>query len=310
MVFGLAASLAMCLLQLKSGIDVAFPNNFNSQTVLIVLGLIVGISFTVSTVSGLDKGIKALSNLNTILVILLLIYVIFFGPTLFIFQTFINSIGDYASSLLEVSFKLLPYQGLTEWTDNWTLMFLIWWIALGPCVGIFIARISKGRTLREYMLAVVLIPTIFSVLWFAAFGGSGLYIELFGQGGIGSLVMESYSKALFELFEYFPLSQFLDVLTLFLIFIFLVTTAQAGCFVISMISAGGITNPPTLSKLVWAIVIILISLGTVLSGGIEVAKAIAVSGAILFSAVLIVLIATFLLVIRKEDTRRFHVKKK
>lgn len=115
---------------------------------------------------------------------------------------------------------MFPYQGLTDWTAGWTLTYLIWWLAWGPFVGIFIARISRGRTIREFMVGVVLVPTMFSMLWFSVFGGSGFYIELYGPGGIADLVFENMNKALFALFTYFPLSDLLGVTALFLIFSF------------------------------------------------------------------------------------------
>jgi glycine betaine transporter len=200
--------------------------------------------------------------------------------------------------LFELSFKLFPFEGLTSWTNDWTLTFFLWWIAFGPCVGVFIARISRGRTLRQFMLGVVLVPTLFSVLWFAAFGGTALQIELFGGGGLGELVLQNYATAIFAFFEHFPASIVLNLLALLLVFIFLVTTADSGCFVVAMLTSNGTLNPPLKKKLLWTSVITVITAATVLSsGGVEAAKAIAIFGAIPFTIILILQIFSFLLVL-------------
>jgi glycine betaine transporter len=205
--------------------------------------------------------------------------------------------------LIAISFRLFPYQQLTEWTARWTLTYLIWWLAFGPFVGIFIARISRGRTIREFMIGVILVPTLFSMLWFAAFGGTAFYIELFGPSGLSGLVFEDVAKALFAFFNYFPLSQVLSMTAVLLVFIFLVTSADSGTFVVAMMTTNGTLNPPTAHKLVWAVIITALTVATLLTGSIAAAKAMAVIGAIPFSLILILQIIAFLRTLREDSVQ-------
>ena len=164
----------------------------------------------------------------------------------------INAIGDYFSSLITYSFKLLSYEGKMGWTSGWTLTYLIWWVAWGPFVGIFIARISKGRTIREFCIGVILLPTLFSMLWFAAIGGSAIWIELEGGGGIASLVLEDVTKALFLFLDFFPMATVLQILALLDLHL-PATSADSGTFVVSMTTNGNL-NPATPTKLTWGVI--------------------------------------------------------
>jgi glycine betaine transporter len=256
--------------------------------------------FLISATTGLNKGIKILSNINIFIAVAMLLVIIFVGPTRFILEIFITSIGDYFSQLINMSFKLYPYKDLSGWTSGWTLTYFIWWLAWGPFVGIFIARISRGRTIREFTIGVVLLPTLFSMLWFAAFGGSGLYIEMFGGSGFADFVLEDVTKALFALFTWFPLSKILSILALLLIFIFLVTSADSGTFVVSMMTSNGDLNPPVHLKLIWGVIISMLTAGTLFTGSVTIAKAMAITGAIPFSLILILQVIAFLRTIREE----------
>jgi glycine betaine transporter len=298
-IFGLAGSLSMGTLQVRAGLAEVFGTP-QDATMSVWILVVLAICFTASACTGVDKGIKILSNINMVLAIFMLLFILFVGPTRFLFETFTTTIGDYFSNLIAISFRLFPYQGLTEWTAGWTLTYLIWWLAWGPFVGIFIARISRGRTIREFMVGVVLIPTMFSMLWFAAFGGAGFYIEFNGPGGLADLVFEDVTKALFALFTYFPMSTVLSVTAVALIFIFLVTSADSGTFVVSMMTTDGDLNPGTVYKLIWAVIISAITVGTLFTDSTEVAKAMAITGAIPFSLILILQIIGFLRTIRED----------
>ncbi|MFK5968784.1 MAG: BCCT family transporter [Candidatus Marithrix sp.] len=300
-IFGLAGSLTMGVLQVRAGLGEVFSIPATDGVSLIILSLMT-VMFLISASTGLDKGIKILSNINMIIAISILMLIILAGPTRFIMEVFVTSIGDYFSQLINMSFKLYPYKDLSSWTSGWTLTYLIWWLAWGPFVGIFIARISRGRTIREFVIGVILIPTLFSILWFAAFGGSAIYIEMFGGGGMADLVLEDVSKALFALFTWFPLSEILSGLTLILIFIFLVTSADSGTFVVSMMTSKGNLNPSTRLKLIWGVLIGVITAGTLFTGSVTVAKAMAISGAIPFSLILILQVIAFLRTIRREPS--------
>ncbi|RKZ90354.1 MAG: BCCT family transporter [Candidatus Parabeggiatoa sp. nov. 1] len=298
-VFGLAGSLTMGVLQVRAGLGEVFGVPATDGVSIVILVLMTTL-FLISASTGLNKGIKILSNINMGIAVAILLLILFAGPTRFIMEIFITSIGDYFSNLINMSFKLYPYKDLAGWTSGWTLTYFIWWLAWGPFVGIFIARISRGRTIREFTLGVVLLPTLFSILWFAAFGGTALYIEMFGGGGLADLILEDVTSALFALFTWFPFSELLSGLALILIFVFLVTSADSGTFVVSMMTSHGNLNPSTQFKLIWGIIIGVLTAGTLFTGSVTVAKAMAIAGAIPFSLILILQIIAFVRTIRRE----------
>jgi glycine betaine transporter len=299
-VFGLAGSLAMGTLMARSGMTEVFGTPANDIMSMLIL-LVMTVAFLASACTGVDKGIKILSNINMLVAIAIMLTVIFVGPTTFIFDAFVTSIGDYLSRLVELSFRIFAFDdALRDWTHGWTLTYLIWWIAWGPFIGIFIARISRGRTIREFCLGVILVPTLFSMLWFAAFGGAAIYIEMFGGGGLAELVFEDVTKALFAFFGYLPMTDVLRVLGVLLVFIFLVTSADSGTFVIAMMTTNGNLNPDVRTKLVWGILIAAITAGTLFTGSVEVAKAMAITGAIPFTFIVLLQIVGLLRALREE----------
>jgi glycine betaine transporter len=299
-VFGLAGSLAMGALMTRSGMSEVFgtPND-NTMSILILIAMTA--AFLTSACTGVDKGIKILSNLNMLLAIMIMLFVIVVGPTTFIFDVFVTSIGDYLSQLVGLSFRIFAFdEELRDWTHGWTLTYLIWWIAWGPFIGIFIARISRGRTIREFCLGVILVPTLFSMLWFAVFGGAAIYIEMFGGGGLAELVFEDVTTALFAFFGYFPMPDLLSAAGVLLVFIFLVTSADSGTFVIAMMTTNGSLNPDAKTKLIWGILIAAITAGTLFTGSVEVAKAMAITGAIPFTFIVLLQIVGLLRALREE----------
>lgn len=302
-VFGLAGSLTMGTLQVRAGLSEVFGTGLTTQMSLVIMGTLF-VCYMLSATTGVDKGIKILSNLNMVIAILIMLVVITFGPTQFIFESFTDSIGQYFTALPSLAFHMLPFEGQQGWTSGWTLTYLIWWLAWGPFVGIFVARISRGRTIREFCAGVILVPTLFSMLWFAAFGGTGMYIELFAGGGLAELVFEDVTKALFVFLNYFPMGELLGATAALLIFIFLVTSADSGTFVLSMMTTDGNLNPPVLHKLVWGVLIAALTIGTLLSGSIPVAKAMAITGALPFSVILLLQLVGFMREIRRERPDR------
>ena len=297
-VFGLAGSLVMGVLQVRAGITEMLgfaPTLAMSVGILLVLA----IAFMISASTGLSKGIQILSNINMVLVLALLAIVFVLGPTPFIMSAFVNALGDYTSSLPAYALRVLSYEDQMDWTTAWTLTYLIWWVAWGPFVGIFIARISRGRTIREFCVGVILVPTLFSILWFAALGGTGIWIELNGVGLTG-LVDEDISKALFAFLQFLPLTEMLSAVSVFLIFVFLVTSADSGTFVISMMTSEGQLNPRTRLKLGWGVAITLLTLSILLSGSVEVAKAMAAFGAVPFTLILVLQVVAFLRALKDE----------
>ena len=304
-IFGLAGSLAMGTLMVRSGMAAVFDTSQDVTMSMIIIAVMT-VCFLLSACTGVDKGIKILSNINMVVAIMILLVVLFGGPTAYLFQSFIYAIGDYLIQLIPMSFKTYAYTpaGSWNWFHGWTLTYLIWWLAWGPFVGIFIARISRGRTIREFVIYVVGVPTIVSMLWFAAFGGAAIHIEMFGAGGITENVFADVAGALFVFFEYFPGTTLLNFLAVCLIFIFLVTSADSGTFVISMMTSKGSLNPDTKLKLIWGLIITGITVATIVTESVKVAKAMAITGAIPFTFIIIMQLAAFFRVVREDPKVR------
>ena len=302
-VFGLAGSLTMGTLQIRSGLGELIGTPDSLFMSLAIMALMYA-TYMTSAAVGVDRGIKLLSNINMILAVALLAFIVIFGPSAFIFETYVDSIGQYFSRLPALAFHLMPFEGEQDWTAQWTLTYLIWWLAWGPFVGIFIARISRGRTIREFCLGVIVVPTLFSMLWFAVFGGAGFYFELFGSGGIAEMVYQDVTRALFVFLDYFPLGTVLGFVALLLIYIFLVTSADSGSFVLAMMTSEGQLDPPVVYKMVWGTLVAILTVATLFSGSVDVAKAMAVTGAVPFSVVLLLQVIGFIRVLRSDPAAR------
>jgi glycine betaine transporter len=275
-----------------------------TTTTSLVILAVVTVSFLVSASTGLDKGIQILSNVNMTLAIGLLLFVALTGPTSYVMEGFVNVLGDYMAALPSYAFRLLSYEDQMGWSSAWTLTYLVWWVAWGPFVGIFIARISRGRTIREFCGGVILVPAVFSLFWFAALGGTSLWIELSGGGGLSELVHEDTAKALFAFLSYLPQPQLVSTIAVLLVFIFLVTSADSATFVVSMMTSEGSLEPKRSLKLLWGGAITLITVAVLVSGSVEVAKAMAVFGAVPFTLILVFQIVAFLRALRLEKRGR------
>jgi glycine betaine transporter len=295
-VFGISGSLGMGVNQISSGLAQVFNTPAQSNMVMAFILGVLTICYMLSASTGLDKGIRFLSNLNMSVVVLLMLFVLFVGPTKFIMATFVTSLGDYFTSVPSLTLKLYPFSGESSWLRSWTLTWMIWWIAWAPFVGVFIARISRGRTIRQFVIMVMLIPTLFSILWFSVLGGSSIHLQIFGNANIGGIVLEDPSATLFQFFTYFPYSNILSTVAVFLVFIFLVTSADSGAFVLGMMTSEGDLNPAMGRKLFWgAILAVLTSAGLFAGDSVKVLRAIAISGAIPFT---FIMIAHVLLLVR------------
>ena len=248
--FGLATSLGLGANQIAAGLNYVFglPNTVTVQISLIVI--ITGCA-TLSVVAGLEAGIKRLSILNFILAGTLMLFVFLAGPTLFILNAIPENIGNYIKQLADLSFWTETYTQ-TKWQNGWTIFYWAWWIAWAPFVGMFIGRISKGRTIKEFLLGVLFVPALLTVIWLTIFGGSALYVEMFGEGGIVEAVNKNVATAMFSLFENFPLSKVTSLIGVAVVWFFFVTSSDSASLVVDIITAGGYTEPPTIQRVFWA----------------------------------------------------------
>ena len=252
--FGVAASLGFGASQFTSGLEYLNILNREIWVLLAVIAIITSLA-TCSVLSGLDRGIKWLSNANLMLAAVLALAVLLLGQPLFVLREFVQTIGDYLSNFVHLSFRTLPFQGEAgeSWLGTWTTYYWGWWISWSPFVGIFIARISKGRTVREFVAGVLAVPTLVTFLWFSIMGGTALWQQLHGSGGLISDGKVDDVNALFQVLEHIPGSSVLIVGFLILLVIFFVTSADSAAFVVDMVATGGEQDPPVLTRVTWAV---------------------------------------------------------
>lgn len=283
-VAGVATSLGLGTLQINSGLNYLFgmPIGFFSQVLIIV---VVSVLFMISAVTGLEKGIKFLSNLNLSLATLLMLLVILIGPTVAIINGFTNGIGDYLSNIIDDSLNINPF-GDNSWLGSWTLFYWAWWIAWAPFVGTFIARISRGRTIREFVIGVLLVPALGSFLWFAAFGAAGIGAAI-ENPDVASTAISNVATALFEVFRFYPLGTLVSMVAIILVSVFFITSADSATFVLGMLSSDGNLNPSTQRKILWGVVQVLLAVVLLLSGGLQTLQIASLVAAFPFAIIMI-----------------------
>lgn len=256
-IFGVATSLGFGAAQISGGLGFLFPaiSNMNPTALNLVVIVIVTILFSISALTGIDKGIRYLSNLNVYLAIALMLFILFAGSTAYMMGVFTQGIGNYLQNFINMSFSLDIYDSENTWIQDWTLFYWAWWISWSPFVGSFIARVSRGRTIREFVIGVIGVPALFGALWFSVFGGAAIQLERLGNN-LGELVSTSGEEvALFALLEQFPLTMFVSIVALVLIGSFFVTSADSATVVLGMQTTNGMLNPPNIVKLVWGLII-------------------------------------------------------
>ncbi|WP_342745022.1 BCCT family transporter [Oceanobacillus timonensis] len=272
---GLANSFGLGALQISEGANIlwGFSNTIAVSIVIIIIGTIL---FMMSAVTGLKRGIKYLSNVNMILALLITLFILFLGPTKHIIDVFITGTGSYISDFLSMSTRLAPFSNEEQnWISNWTVFYLAWWLSCAPFVGAFISRVSRGRTIKEFVLAVLVVPSLMCFVWFSVFGGAGIHlIHELGNTALGDIVSSNVTTALFAFLDYFPMSSLTSVLVMVLSLVFFITQADSGSFVLAMFSSGGNLNPPNKIKLIWGGVLFSYAIILVIAGGLETAKSV------------------------------------
>src|SRR6056297_2095617 len=286
--FGVATSLGLGVQQVNAGLDHLFGIG---QSPMIQVILIAGITMlaTWSVLAGLSAGIRRLSEINLVLAGLLCLFVLIVGPTLFIFKAFGENLGHYIQYLPVLSTWNETYEG-SNWQHSWTVFYWGWWIAWSPFVGMFIARVSYGRTIRDFILGVLFVPTLITFAWLTIFGNSALNVEMFGGGGIARAVQENIPVALFELLQNFPFNTVTSGLTVLVIITFFVTSSDSGSMVIDIITAGGNPDPPKLQRLFWALLEGAVAAALLLGGGLVALQTAAISTGLPFALVLLFMI--------------------
>lgn len=292
-VFGVATSLGFGAIQISGGLSYVFgiPNTFTTQSTLIA---VVTVLYMLSAQTGLQRGIKYLSNLNMILAFSLLLFLLLLGPTHFIMDVFVTSLGSYVQHLPVMSLNVAPFKD-SSWIQNWTLFYWAWWIAWAPFVGTFIARISRGRTVREFVLGVLLVPTIFCAFWFAVFGGTSISLELMGQADVKSVIADrGVEAALFTVLSHFPLGTAMSLIAILLIGTFFITSADSATFVLGTLTTQGSLNPPNSVKFTWGLVQSFAALILLWSGGLKGLQTGAIIAAFPFTFVMLLMVVSLI----------------
>ncbi len=305
-VFGLATSLGLGVLQIAGGLEHLGVVTASTGLEVALVVAIMAVA-TVSVVSGLDKGLKWLSNVNVALAGLLMVCVLALGPTLFLLREFVQSIGVYLARVVPMSFNVSAFSGAEgeAWQAAWTTFYWGWWISWAPFVGVFIARISRGRTVREFVVGVLGVPVVATFLWFSVLGGSALWTELFGGGGlVGADGQVDQTNALFDLLGRLPGGVALSVGAVVLIGLFFVTSADSGSFVVAMLTTGGHPSPRTWTRVAWSAVTALLAASLLVAGGLVTLQTAAILIALPFSFVMLAMVAATVRAFRSEHHAR------
>ncbi|MRG87853.1 BCCT family transporter [Salinibacillus xinjiangensis] len=309
---GVATTFGLSAMQITGGLShlTPIPNNIWTQMIVIA---IVTVLFMFSAAKGVNKGIKILSNINLGIAGIFYLFVLIVGPTLFIFESFVTTLGGYISNVIPMSLTLTPFTE-SEWLGTNTIFFWAWHISWAPFVGLFIARISRGRTIREFMGGVLIVPALLALIWFTTFGGTALNLEMYGPGGIADLVTNNVELALFTTLGELPLSMITSVLAVILIIIFFITSADSASYVLGAMTSRGSLAPLTSVKIVWgfliagAATVLLVSGG----GGLDALQTASIIAALPFSVIMLVMIVSILITLSRDfkaDKRKKRTKR-
>jgi choline/glycine/proline betaine transport protein len=285
---GLATSLGLGVKQVNAGLNFMFDVQVSVTTQVILISVITALA-TLSVMSGLDGGVKRLSQLNMGLAGMLMLFLLITGPTVFILSGFTQNLGYYLTKLPQISLWTETFRE-TNWQGSWTVFYWAWWISWSPFVGMFIARISKGRTVREFILSVILIPTLLSFIWMSVFGGSAIYLQSSGKADIVTAVKADVSTALFVMLESFPLTEILSFVGILLVVVFFITSSDSGSLVVDHLTSGGKLDSPIPQRVFWAVMEGVIAAVLLINGGLSTLQTAAICTGLPFAVVLLMII--------------------
>ncbi|NQY87264.1 MAG: choline BCCT transporter BetT [Colwellia sp.] len=298
-VFGVATSLGLGASQVNAGFNYLFGLDVSTTNQIIIMCVITALA-AISVATGLDKGIKILSQTNMFLAVTLLLLIFILGPTVFLLQAYLQNIGDYLADIVHNTFNLFAYKK-TNWIGGWTIFYWGWWLAWAPFVGLFIARISRGRTIREFIVGVMLIPTVFTLLWMTIFGNSAIDLVHNQEViALGEMVSQDSSVALFVFLENFPLSTMLSFFSVLMIVIFFVTSCDSGAMVVDMLCSHGRNDTPLWQRVYWAVGIGVVAAILLLAGGLNALQTMTIASALPFTIVLLLAIIGLIKALRVE----------
>ncbi|WP_051202976.1 BCCT family transporter [Sediminimonas qiaohouensis] len=297
-VFGVATTLGLGVLQINSGVArlTGLPYGFGIQ--LLILAVLGGL-FMLSAMTPLERGVRGLSNVNMGLAGALLLVVLLLGPTSFIFGVMTQTLGEYLGNVVQMSLVTSPYSG-GQWVEQWTIFYWAWGLSWAPFVGSFIARISRGRTIREFVLGVMIVPVALSMLWFATFGGAAIHFEIFENADIAGAVAREVPAGLYALLDQLPGGGLWAVLAILLVCMFLVTSADSATVVLGMFTARGVLNPSRMLRLLWGVAQLLVVVVLLLTGGLESLRTVSIIAAFPFMLLMCVIAVSLYRDVRQD----------
>lgn len=283
---GLATSLGLGVKQINAGLNYLFEVDISVTAQVTLIAVITGFA-TMSVLAGLDSGIKRLSQANMILAALFMLFLLIVGPTIFILGGFTQNLGYYLRIFPELSLWTETFRE-TNWQGSWTVFYWAWWISWSPFVGMFIARISKGRTVKEFVFGVIMIPTLLSFIWMSVFGGSALFLQTNNVSDIVAAVNDDVATAMFVMLNHFPLAGVLSLVAITLVTIFFVTSSDSGSLVVDHLTSGGKLDSPTTQRVFWALMEGAIAAVLLVGGGLATLQTASVSTGLPFAIVLLI----------------------
>lgn len=302
-VFGIATSLGYGVLQMNSGLNYLFGVPVDVITQALLIAAVTALA-AVSVATGLDKGIRRLSELNMSLAVLLTLLVLVLGPTVFLLQALIQNTGAYISDIVRVTFNLFAYEK-TDWIGGWTIFYWAWWLAWAPFVGLFIARVSRGRSIRQFVTGVLFVPVGFSMMWFTFFGNSAIDMILnHSKDSIGEAVSNDVAIALFVFLDQFPFGEVLSFIAIVMVVIFFVTSADSGALVVNMLCSNGRDDTPLWQRMYWVVGVGLIAVILLLVGGLGALQTMTIASAMPFSIILLIATYGFIKALRVDMAKR------
>ena len=298
---GIATSLGMGLMSIRFGIKHVFGADLGT-TGLVVVMLVLITGYTVSAISGLKRGIKILSNINMVLAFFVLLFFLFVGPTKFLMDLMVDSVGAYFQNFIFMSFWTDPMAQASEgkWLGWWSIFYWCWWIAWGPFVGGFVARISRGRTIREFVTGVVFVPLVITIVWFGVVGGSALHAEINGTLEMYKAISADAGSGIFTLLTAYPLGTLVSFIVFFNLITFLITSADSASFFVGMIISGGELEPSTPIKLIFGFLIGSITVVLLITGGLKALQTASIVAALPFAFVMIGMMVSTIVLLRRE----------
>lgn len=291
--FGITTTLGFGVVQINSGLKILHlipETSFGYQIAIVCVLVTISI---LSAVSGVDKGVRILSNINILTAIALMLFVLFLGPTVYIIGSFTEGLGNYFNNFFNLTFSTHVYEEETlPWFYKWTILYWAWWISWSPYVGLFIAKISKGRTIREFIAAVLILPTIFNFIWMSVFGSSAIWFDKNSVGGALSALAGNPDILMFRFLDNLPLSGFVSVMVIIIIIIFFVTSADSGIYVMNGIATRNAKNSPKWQTVAWGVLLAALALLVLNAGGLNALQSMTLITALPFSIIILLFIVS------------------